>query len=173
MLAGQAESSGSTSALRPALGSVGHGKTQSSHTQLLDGFSADVFSVPDSFHGGDILDTMLTDDNDDDDVEDSGNMNAAPGRISEANLERIKEGLHEVQKLARNIATETGLSPSQVFNKWMSTSQRTHTKRNPWNLYSAYFKDNEQQERQRLKERESPKHLYSSSTNIFTISPRW
>ena len=100
-------------------------------------------------------------------------MNAAFGRISDTSLERIKEGLHEVQKLARDIASETGLSPSQVFHQWMSTSQRTHTKRNPWNLYSAYFKDNEQQERERLKERESRIDSHLPSTDVLIISPGW
>ena len=94
---------------------------------------------------------------DTDDVDDSDDPNAA-GRISEASLERIKDGLLQVQKLAQGIATMTGLSTSQIFDRWMATSQRTHVKRNRWNLYSAYFKDNEEQERARLSEREFDMH---------------
>ena len=106
------------------------GKTKSLNTQLRDGSATDIFDAPDLFQGSDIHDECVGEDNDDD-AEDSGDMNAAFGRISDTSLERIKEGLHEVQKLARDIASETGLSPSQVFHQWMSTSQRTHTKRNP------------------------------------------
>ncbi|EJF60373.1 hypothetical protein DICSQDRAFT_171095 [Dichomitus squalens LYAD-421 SS1] len=90
-------------------------------------------------------------DEDDEDVEEGDGPNAT-GRISEASLERVRDGLIQVQKSAKDIAAETGLSLSQVFDRWMSTSQRTHTKRNPWNLYSAYFKDNEEQELARLRE---------------------
>ena len=157
-------------ALDPLL--VGKSNVQSSETQLLDGFTTDVFG--DFSHlrqRTDIHDDVDDDDDDDDDdAEHSDDLNAAPGRISDASLQRIHEGLDEVQKLAKNIAAETGLSPSQVFHQWMSTSQRTHTKRNPWNLYSAYFKDNEQQERQRLKEGESVIYSRLSFTNISTIS---
>ena len=113
--------------------------------------------LDDAFDGIGASDQVDTDDagvEDDDDADNSDDPNAA-GRISEASLERIKNGLLQVQKLARGIAAETGLSASQVFDRWMAASQRTHVKRNRWNLYSAYFKDNEEQERARLSERES------------------
>ena len=144
---------------------------QTSETQLAEGLSLNTFSdFSHLWQGTDIHDGA---DDDDDDAERSDDSNAAPGRISDASLQRIREGLDEVQKLAKNIATETGLSPSQVFHQWMSTSQRTHTKRNPWNLYSAYFKDNEHQERQRLKEGNSIISPCLYPAEISTISRCW
>ena len=116
----------------------------------------------DAYDGESDFDDVITDGEggeDDDDGDTSDGRNTL-GRISEASLERIKDGLHQVQKLARDIATETGLSTSQVFDRWMATSQRTHVKRNPWNLYSAYFKGNEAQERARLNDRESNMHHF-------------
>ena len=170
----QAINSESIQAPIPALDplTVALGDMKSSDSQLLDGFSTDGFGdYSYLWNGGDMHDDCGGDDNDG--AENSDDLSAAPGRISDASLERIQEGLHEVQKLAKDIATETGLSPSQVFHRWMSASQRTHTKRNPWNLYSAYFKDNEQQERQRLKERESTIYPCSWYTHISTFSHCW
>ena len=133
------------------------GKAPPLDDQLQDDYPIDIFGdFSDLFQGSGSRRKGAGDE--DDGAEDSDDSNAALGRISDTSLKRIQEGLQEVQKLAKNIATETGLSPSQVFRQWMSTSQRTHTKHNPWNLYSAYFKDNEQQERLRLTERESDIH---------------
>ena len=109
--------------------------------------------------GGEIGHRDIADDQDvesdpDSNIDDS-DEEGAPGRISGASHEHIQNGFLEVQRLAKQVAKETGLSASQVWHQWASASQRTHTKRNRWNLYGMYFKDHEEQERARLVECES------------------
>ena len=60
----------------------------------------------------------------------------------------------EVQRIAKEVASETGLSASQVFELWTSSNQRTHIKSNVWNMYGAYFKDHQEQELARLEKGE-------------------
>ncbi|KAI1784324.1 hypothetical protein LXA43DRAFT_1066862 [Ganoderma leucocontextum] len=82
--------------------------------------------------------------------EGDGGDQKAIGRISDANLKVVRDGFAEVQVLAKGVAAKTGLSASQVFDLWASTNQRTHVKSNPWNLYSSYFKDHQEEELARL-----------------------
>lgn len=79
----------------------------------------------------------------------------AVGRTSEANLSIIKQEFIEVQKRAKAVAEKTGMSPAQVLQYWSTIGTRTHSKRNSWNLYSSYFRDNEEEELSRLSERKS------------------
>ena len=79
----------------------------------------------------------------------------AVGRPSDANLSILKQEFIEVQKRAKAVAEETGMSPAQVLQYWSTASTRTHSKRNMWNLYGAYFRENEEQELSRLSERKS------------------
>ena len=83
---------------------------------------------------------------DDDDHDDS----RASGRLSEVNIEILKNGFKTVQQIAQDVAAKTGLSPAQVFDHWTSANTRKHVKWNMWNLYGAYFKDHEKQELARL-----------------------
>lgn len=122
----------------------------------LQGAASLIYDIDDKGESG------YGDGTDDEDMEgnldryvDDSDEESALGRISDASHKRIKDGFLEVQRLAKQVAQETGLSASQVWNQWASASQRTHTKRNRWNLYSMYFKDHEQQERARLIEGES------------------
>lgn len=96
----------------------------------------------------DPVDEDLGDDDDSDDEE------KALGRLSEVNRRLIKTELLAVQKRAKEVAAQTGLSTSQVFNHWTSASRRKHTKLNTWNLYSKYFKANQEKEIARLRTRE-------------------
>lgn len=75
-----------------------------------------VIDVAWSVHGAtsDAQDTSDGDDGDDDMEEDS----KAVGRVSLANLEIVKEAFVEVQARAKQVATQTGLSPSQVLDLW-------------------------------------------------------
>ena len=79
----------------------------------------------------------------------------AIGRVSAASLALIKDEFIEVQKRARAVAEKTGMSPAQVLQYWSTVGTRTHIKRNAWNLYSSYFRENEQEELSRLPERKS------------------
>ena len=101
----------------------------------------------------DVLGDVDDDDTNDYDSEDSGGA-AAMGRISDANAAIIKAGYLEVQNAAKDVATRTGLSVSQVFKQWSLGHRRKHVGLNHWNLYSKYFKDNEKQELARLSYRE-------------------
>lgn len=74
----------------------------------------------------------------------------AVGRVSAANLAIIKEEFVEVQKRAKAVAEKTGMSPAQVLQYWSTVATRTHLKRNRWNLYSSYFRENEKQELSQL-----------------------
>ena len=72
------------------------------------------------------------------------------GRISEANLQIVQAAFVEVQNLAKDAATKTGLSTSQVFDLWASSDHDTHDKSNTWNMYGAYFEEHKVQELARL-----------------------
>ena len=129
-----------------------HDLSRSPHHQNLDdGRSSPRFST--NFLLGDTdADNMDFDDMDvdstDNDTEDDSTT--AIGRISDANTAMIKAGYLEVQKVAKGVASKTGLSVSQVFKQWSLGDRRKHVRLNYWNLYSKYFKDNEKQELARL-----------------------
>ena len=78
----------------------------------------------------------------------------AVGRISDANLTLINHAFDEILTKAKSIAARTGLSTSQVFDQWTTMQNRKHVKKNLWNLYGAYFKDNEKQELARIADSE-------------------
>ena len=78
-----------------------------------------------------------------------------PGRVSEENLALVEEGFAEVLARAQSLADQTGLSVAQVFDLWHTSNEHRHTKPNWWNLYSAYFKNHEQEEMERLGRRQS------------------
>lgn len=77
----------------------------------------------------------------------------AVGRVSMANLAIIKAEFVEVQQRAKVVAEKTGMSPAQVLQYWSTAATRTHSKRNPWNIYSSYFREYEEEELSRLSER--------------------
>ena len=87
-----------------------------------------------------------------DDIEFDEDVNAV-GRISAANLTILKDEFIEVQKRAKVVAEKTGLSSAQVLEHWSIAGARTHSKRNAWNLYNSYFRENEEEELSRLSER--------------------
>ena len=103
----------------------------------------------------DLPDSQLSVDLDADGDADCSSDQNAIGRVSAASLALIKEEFVEVQKRAKAVAEKTGMSPAQVLQHWSTAGARTHIKRNAWNLYSSYFRENEKEELLRLPERKS------------------
>ena len=74
----------------------------------------------------------------------------APGRISKANHEAIQQGFQEMVEIAKRIAGTTGLTVGQIIDQWTATRTWKHVRKNMWNTYAQYFKDNHDAEIARI-----------------------
>ncbi|KAI0628588.1 hypothetical protein C8Q77DRAFT_1076647 [Trametes polyzona] len=99
--------------------------------------------------------TVFEDDFVEDAWEDSGNEETDPagpvvGRISNENKRLLGEAYKEVVQKAQETSTATGLSVTQVFDRWFRACTRAHVKDNHWNIYASYFVQYMDQELARL-----------------------
>ena len=75
------------------------------------------------------------------------NDSPSVGRLSTALQEILKDGLKELDKVAKRISVETGLSVPQVKERWRVKDGRTVS---PWNIYQEYFGAHVEEELARL-----------------------
>ncbi|KAI0694779.1 hypothetical protein C8Q76DRAFT_634391 [Earliella scabrosa] len=79
----------------------------------------------------------------------------APGRISNANLDILADGLQETIKIAKDVSAKTGLAVGQIFDQWSIARSRTHLHKNMWNVYERYYKVNALEELSRVSDGET------------------
>ncbi|OBZ78540.1 hypothetical protein A0H81_00403 [Grifola frondosa] len=65
-----------------------------------------------------------------------------PGRISDANHLILEGGFSVIQDKVIEMATQTGLPPTQILRLWMKKFGRIRPQQNMWNIYEKYFTAN-------------------------------
>ncbi len=75
------------------------------------------------------------------------NDSPSVGRLSTALQEILKDGLKELDKVAKRISVETGLNVPQVKERWRVKDGRTVSH---WNIYQEYFGEHVEEELARL-----------------------
>ena len=75
------------------------------------------------------------------------------GRLSSEKSAALKKGLQEVDKSLKDLSKTTGLSVTQIIDRWQLVQFRLPTL---WNIYQQYFNENAEDELQRLASEQRP-----------------
>ncbi|KAF8124775.1 hypothetical protein EV363DRAFT_1106915, partial [Boletus edulis] len=72
------------------------------------------------------------------------------GRRSSETNRLLNEGYRELEGILERVASQTNMTAQQVAEAWHKSASRVINVPNHWNLYQAYFKANEMEERARF-----------------------